>query len=139
MVVVDSRLYQELPNMSVHPFERVLPFEEWTDDMKRVAVFISELFEHLYGEELYVRITRKPSAPWALRIDRGDRLILNYDRLGKQWFSHHVADEEILNLVAHEFASYKTGSTDGDEYRRETAAVFETVSGSNQPSVFLNL
>ncbi len=99
--------------------EKVIPPEEWTMDMKRMAVFAQELFHKLYGDSLYVKIVREPTLWWLANCGEDGCLTLNYGKLGKKWFASPVRSEAVLDLLIHEFAHYKVSDHLSSAYHRE--------------------
>jgi hypothetical protein len=99
--------------------EKVIPPEEWAMDMRRMAVFAQELFGKLYGKSLYVKIVKEPHLWWAANCGPSAILTLNYGKLGKRWFARPVRDEEVLDLLLHEFAHYKVAEHLNSAYHRE--------------------
>lgn len=95
-----------------HP-ERVIPFDKWTDDMKRRAEFSWKLFLKLnriggtmHPKDCAVVIVNEPHVSWAANFGPwGDlyRLCLNHGRLGKRWFALPNRNVEVLDLLLHEF------------------------------------
>lgn len=86
--------------------ERVIPRDKWTDDMKRIAKFATDLFDALdLGHRfsgLNVVIVTEPKVSWRANFG-SKRLCLNYGRLGKKWFARRKIDEEVIDLLIHEF------------------------------------
>jgi hypothetical protein len=99
--------------------EVVIPEDEWTNDMMRLAVFSVELFEKLYQTRLDVKIVREPTVRWLANCGPSKRLALNYGKLGKRWFARPVRDVEVLDLLIHEFAHYRVANHLSDAYHKE--------------------
>ena len=99
--------------------EKVIPPEEWTMDMRRMAAFAQELFQKLYGGTLYVKIVREPTLWWLANCGEDGCLTLNYSKLGKKWFASPVRSETVLDLLIHEFAHYKVSDHLSSAYHRE--------------------
>lgn len=100
--------------------EKVIPPEEWTMDMRRVAVFATELFKKLYRwDGLEVKIVREPTLWWLANCGPNAVLTLNYGKLGRKWFARPVRDVEVLDLLIHEFAHYKVADHLSEAYHKE--------------------
>lgn len=86
--------------------EKVIPEDEWTVDMRRLAGFAAELFRRLTQRGCSVVIVKEPQAPWGANFGEDGhrfRLCLNYGRLGKRWFARPKRDVQVLDLLLHEF------------------------------------
>ena len=100
--------------------EKVIPCEEWTLDMRRMAAFTTELFHKLFKwDGLEVTIVREPTLWWVANCGPSAVLTLNYGKLGKRWFARPVRDVEVLDPLLHEFAHYKVSDHLSADYHRE--------------------
>lgn len=89
--------------------EKVKPKKEWTPDMARMAEFAETLFNKLTKSECTAYIVVEPTAGFLANFQRGPRgtrLCLNYGKLGARWFSLPKRDEEVLDLLLHEFVHH---------------------------------
>lgn len=101
--------------------ERVKPRNEWTEDMARIAEFAESLFQKLTGSKCTAYVVTEPTAGWSANFQsgrRGTRLCLNYGRLGKSWFARKKKDEEILDLLLHEFVHHTVSDHLSDEMHK---------------------
>lgn len=85
--------------------ERVKPESEWTPEMRRRVDFCRKLFSELIGQLLSVSIVVEPMEPWAANFG-GNKLCLNYGRLGKRWFALPNRAVEVLDLLLHEYVHH---------------------------------
>jgi len=85
--------------------EKVKPESEWTPDMRRRVDFCKNLFSALVGKLLSVSIVVEPMESWVANFG-GQRLCLNYGKLGKRWFALPNRDVEVLDLLLHEFVHH---------------------------------
>lgn len=90
--------------------EKVIDRDRWTPDMWRLGEFAQELFKQLTGEECYTVIVTEPLVGWSANFGKGGflgyRLCLNYGRLGQRWFARPKRDQEVLDLLLHEFCHH---------------------------------
>jgi len=118
--------------------EKVIPYDKWTEDMKRRATFSWKLFERLIPGigKCHVVIVNEPTAPWSANFGpEGNtyRLCLNYGRLGKRWFAIPNRAVEVLDLLLHEYC-HATCSDHLSHEMHETA----TRLGAQLTNVALN-
>jgi hypothetical protein len=85
--------------------EKVIPREKWTRDMHRIAEFAQFLCDKLFEVNCHVKIVREPQVAWGANYGQGE-LCLNYGRLGRNWFARQKRDEEVVDLLIHEFVHH---------------------------------
>ena len=85
--------------------ERIIPREKWTADMHKIVELAEFLSSKLFGHQCTVRIVKEPNVSWGANYGPGS-LALNYGRLGRNWFARHKWDEEVLDLLIHEFVHH---------------------------------
>lgn len=86
--------------------ENVIPPSKWSSGMLRIATFANALFQKLVGESLQVVIVNEPHVSWVANFG-GQRLCLNYGRLGKAWFERPKRDPKVLALFLHEYTHHR--------------------------------
>lgn len=98
--------------------EKVMPEDEWTEDMRRIADFSKALFKELIGRKLKVVIVTEPLVNWSANFG-GNRLCLNYGRLGKRWFALPNRAVEVLNTLLHEYVHHTVDDHLSDRMHEE--------------------
>lgn len=91
-----------------------IPEEKWTDGMKRIHDFSSELGEKLGIGRVYVGFVSVPNY-FAAAFGHG-HLTFNIQRLGKRWFNNKPTSESVLRLLIHEFGHHFAGDHLSSEY-----------------------
>ena len=95
----------------------VMPEEEWTPAMDRVARLAQDIASETMGGCMvrFVRSTQGFEAWYG-----GRELSFNYRRLGKRFFEEYPANRErIISLIIHELAHQEEGNHLSDRYHRE--------------------
>lgn len=86
-----------------------IPQDEWTDDMLALAVYVTDVGEHLLGFKPTVRfqnMTIGTTAGHALAWYGGGAITFNLGRLGKRW-PETASQQDVDEILLHEFAHNK--------------------------------
>ena len=92
----------------------IIPTEEWTEGMKRIAAYAVFLGRELIDVAISVSIVRTTNI-FAACYGKGGRLDFNLFRLGHKFFDGGVT-EEVDRLLIHEFGHQYSGDHLSEEY-----------------------
>jgi hypothetical protein len=85
--------------------ENVIPRDEWTGEMSELALFCERLGHKLLNTKITVVFVKNLHAWWGANYGKG-RLCINLGRLGMKWADKNLDDEDVLDLVIHEFGHH---------------------------------
>lgn len=94
---------------------KLIPKDQWSKDMWRKASFAVRLGQQVLGVTIEVRIANDPG--WGFRATYGKSVLtLNAGDLGVEWFSLAAHDQDVLQLLIHEFGHHYAPDHLSSEY-----------------------
>ncbi len=98
--------------------ECVIPADQWTEGMQRVACWAMALGLRLLDQPIDVKIVREPTVEWGANYGCA-MLTLNLGRLGHGCFDGFPGNvETVLALLLHEFGHEYESDHLSDKYHR---------------------
>lgn len=95
---------------------KLIPIEDWTKPMERLALFAETLGRYLLGVTVVVQIANEPLWPHVATFGRSGVLTFNAGRLGKKWFEKEPTSTAVLSLLVHEFGHFSSLDHLSSEY-----------------------
>lgn len=87
------------------PLLKLIPIEKWSEQMKRVATFASQLAYRLMDKKIRIDITNDPGLKFSATYGPGGPLVLSKRYLGNNFFDSFPHNREVVvSLLIHEFS-----------------------------------